>query len=142
MSYQVSQTRSVEWMLACMMVAWGIGLAMPGDTMSLPQYKMLGVLAPEPVWAAWSMSIGFVRIVALYINGSWRKTPLIRSICASLGCIWWIVLAVLFVLSRDGGPVPAGFYWFPVFIVFEGYSVSRGARDSYHSGALGRWLTS
>lgn len=135
------QTRSVEWLLASMMIAWGFGLLLPGDTLALPQYDMLAVLAPEPVWAAWSISIGFVRYVALYVNGAWRKTPLIRAGCSGLGMIWWIVLSVLFYLSRDGGPIPAGFMWFPVFIAFEGYSVSRGARDSYHSGALGKWLT-
>lgn len=136
-----SPTRSVEWLLACMMLAWGGGLCLPGDTLSLPQYRMLAVLAPEPVWAAWSISIGVIRMVALYVNGAWRKTPLIRAFCAGLGMIWWIVLSVLFFLSRDGSPITAGFLWFPVFIAFEGYSVSRGARDSYHSGALGKWLT-
>jgi hypothetical protein len=74
----MSQTRSVEWLLASMMVAWGFGLLLPGDTMSLPQHRMLGALAPEFVWAAWSISIGAVRVLALYINGSWRRTPLFR----------------------------------------------------------------
>jgi hypothetical protein len=135
----MSQTRSVEWLLACMMVAWGIGLLLPGDTMSLPQFRMLGVIAPEPVWAVWSISMGAVRVAALYINGSWRRTPLLRVLGASFGLIWWLVLGFLFKTSADGGPVPAGLLWFPVFIAFEGYSIVRGARDSYHTGALQRW---
>lgn len=88
----MSQTRSVEWLLASMMVAWGVGLMLPGDTMSLPQYRMLGAIAPEYVWAAWSVSMGAVRLVALYINGSWRRTPLFRVTGAGLGLIWWLVL--------------------------------------------------
>jgi len=52
----MSQTRSVEWLLASMMVAWGVGLMLPGDTMLLPQYRLLAAIAPEPVWAAWSLS--------------------------------------------------------------------------------------
>ena len=122
------------------MVAWAIGLMLPGDPLSLPQYRLLGELAPEPVWAAWSLSMGSVRMVALYINGSWRRTPLIRAFCSILGMIWWSVLGFMFVASAQAGqPFAAGLMWFPVFILFEGYSVVRGAQDSYHSGALQRW---
>lgn len=134
----MTQTRSVEWLLASMMFAWGIGLLLPGNTMSLPQYRLLSNLAPEFVWAAWSLSIGGLRFVALYINGSWRRTPLIRSACAIFGLIWWLLLCVLF-MTANTGPMPAGLLWFPVFIAFEGYSAFRSARDSYHSGALQRW---
>lgn len=136
----MSQTRSVEWLLASMMVAWGVGLMLPGDTMSLPQYRLLGAIAPEYVWAAWSVSIGGIRVLALYINGSWRRTPLFRVAGASLGMIWWLVLGFLFKAAADGsGAISAGLLWFPVFIFFEGYSIVRGARDSYHTGALQRW---
>jgi len=136
----MSQTRSVEWLLASMMVAWGVGLMLPGDTMLLPQYRLLAAIAPEPVWAAWSLSMGSIRIIALYVNGSWRRTPLLRVMGATLGLIWWLVLGFLFKSAADGsGALPAGLMWFPVFIGFEGYSIVRGARDSYHTGALQRW---
>src|SRR5690242_10634342 len=103
----MTQTRSVEWLLACMMIMWGFGLLLPGDSLSLPQYHMLGLIAPEPVWASWSVSIGTVRVVALYINGSWRRTPLIRGLCAILGMIWWAILAFLFISSiQMETPVP------------------------------------
>src|ERR1043166_7395273 len=126
----LTQTRSVEWMLAAMMLAWGIGLMLPGDTMTLPQYRLLGALAPDPVWAAWSISIGTVRIVALYVNGAWRRTPLIRAPGAIVGMIWWTVLGYLFAVAAGSGPLPAELLWFCVFVGFEGYSVFRGARDS------------
>jgi hypothetical protein len=136
----MSQTRSVEWLLASMMVAWGAGLLLPGDTLSLPQYRLLAAIASEPLWASWSLSMGAVRMVALYVNGSWRRTPLIRAFCAILGMAWWLVLGFMFVAAAEAGnPFAAGLMWFPVFIIFEGYSVVRGARDSYHSGALQRW---
>lgn len=134
----MTQTRSVEWLLAAMMVAWGVGLLLPGDTMALTQYRLLRDMAPEFVWAAWSIGIGGLRFVALYVNGSWRRTPLIRAGCAVFGIIWWLLLAVLFI-PASVGPMPAGLMWFPVFIIFEGYSAFRGARDAYHSGALQKW---
>lgn len=133
------QTRSVEWLLASMMVAWGIGLLLPGNSMELPAYRLLGAIAPEPVWAAWSISIGLLRMLALYINGSWRKTPLVRAVSSLFGAFWWVVLGYCF-LKSGPWPYPAGVAWFPVLFLFECYSISRGARDSYHSGALQRWL--
>lgn len=111
----------------------------PGDTMALRSYRLLAVIAPEYVWAAWSLSIGAIRMIALYINGSWRRTPLIRAVCAMLGLIWWVVLGFLFNVSADPGPFPAGLMFYFGFVGFEGYSIYRGARDSYHSGALHRW---
>lgn len=138
---KLTQTRSVEWLLACMMVAWGIGLMLPGDTMEIPRYRLLGAIMPDYGWAAWSIAIGGVRMVALYINGAWRRTPLVRAVCAMLGLIWWIVLGFLFSAGADPGAPTPGLLWFPVFIGFEGYSIIRGARDSYHSGALHRWAT-
>ena len=123
-----------------MMLAWGMGLMLPGDSMSLPQYRLLKELAPEPVWAAWSLGIGGLRFIALYINGHWRKTPLIRMSCAILGMVWWVILGFLFINAAEPGrPFTAGLLWFPVFILFEGYSAIRSAGDAYHSGALRAW---
>lgn len=133
------QTRSVEWLLAFLMVAWGAGLMLPGNTMELQHYRHLAALAPEPVWAAWSMSIGIARLAALYINGSWSRSPLIRAGGAALGVIWWLILGYLLYTGRAGGPLPAALMWYPVFCGFELYSAWRGARDSYHSGALKKW---
>jgi hypothetical protein len=80
--------------------------------------------------------MGAVRLVTLYVNGSWRRTPLIRAFCAILGMAWWLVLGSCSLRPRKSDPSTAGLMWFPVFIAFEGYSVVRGARDPYHSGAL------
>lgn len=134
-----AQTRSVEWLLAGLMLAWGIGLILPGNTMALAGYRHLAALAPEPAWAAWSIALGGVRIAALYGNGSWFRTPLVRAGGSVLGTIWWLVLGFLMFNGAQGGPLPAELMWFPVFCGFELYSAFRGARDSYHSGALKRW---
>ena len=137
--YSGTQTRSVEWCLGGLMVAWGLGLMLPGNTMELPAYRYLGALAPEYVWAAWSLSIGGLRIVALFVNGAYFRTPLIRAGCSLLGLIWWLVLGFLLRAGGGEGALPAALMWYPVFVGFEGYSVYRGARDSFHTGALRRW---
>lgn len=131
--------RVCEWLLACLMLAWGIGLMLPGNTMELYNYRYLGAIAPEIVWTAWSLAIALIRLGALYVNGSHYRTPLVRAGCSMLGIIWWLVLGALFYVGTRGGPVPAALLWYPVLCGFEGYSVYRSAKDSYHSGALKKW---
>lgn len=137
--YSGHQTRSVEWCLGAMMVGWGFGLLLSGSTMQLAPYRTLGAIAPGYVWAAWSLSIGALRLLALFVNGAYFRTPLIRAGCSVLGFVWWLVLGFLFRAGAADEPLPATLLWYPVFVFFEGYSVYRGARDSYHTGALRRW---
>jgi hypothetical protein len=128
--------RLVEWLFASMMVAWGAWLLVPQwQTFVWPQYDALRAIAPEPVWGVWSVAVGVVRMAALFINGSWRRTPLLRLIGSSLGMIWWLVLIYLFLLSPQGNP-PAGYAFYPVFVVFEGISCWRSAADAFHSKAF------
>ena len=134
-------TRSVEWCLGGLMVSWGLGLLLPGNTMELSNHRYLGALAPEVVWSAWSLSIGALRLLALYVNGAYFRTPLIRAGCSCLGLIWWLVLGFLLKAGSGAGPLPPALLWYPVFVGFEAYSVYRGARDSYCTGALRRWRT-
>lgn len=125
-------TRAVEYLLAWLMMAWGIALALPGDMLSQsPQYAYLVAVAPESTWAAFSLTIGFLRLVALVINGGMpRGTPVMRFIGAGFGCSFWIVLGVLYWTAiRNGSPAFPSVGFFAVFFFFEGYSCYRCAQD-------------
>jgi hypothetical protein len=56
---------------------------------------------------------------------------------SSLGMIWWLVLIYLFLLSPQSNP-PAGYAFYPVFVVFEGISCWRSAADGFHSKAFAK----
>jgi hypothetical protein len=49
--------------------------------------------------------MGAVRLVTLYVNDSWRRTPLVRAFCAILGMAWWLVLGFMFVAAAQVRPV-------------------------------------
>ena len=132
------RTRSVEWMLALLMVAWGLALLAPMDTFASPVYRYLAALAPEEVWGAFSVGIGASRMVALYVNGAWRRTPLIRAGGAVLGVVWWITLGFLVAFGTQGQPFPAGLAFYPVCIAFEALSCFRSGFDAHEAGALTR----
>lgn len=125
-------TRAVEYLLAWLMMVWGFALALPGDILSRsPQYVYLIAVAPESAWAAFSLTVGFLRLVALVINGGMpRGTPIMRFIGAGFGCSFWIVLGVLYWTAiRNGSPPFPAVGFFAVFFFFEGYSCYRCAQD-------------
>jgi hypothetical protein len=129
--------RLIEWLFASMMIAWGMYLWLPMATFDAPQYALLKSIADEGVWGAFSASIGGIRLVALWVNGQVRQTPLIRALGAGLGVVWWMVLTYLFI-SAPGQHMPAGVVWYPIFVLFEGYSCLRTGADAFVSGALRR----
>ena len=133
------QTRVTEWLLASLMVAWGLAVALPGDTLAPAGYRLLAALAPEPVWAAVSLAIGLMRMTALTVNGRWRRSPLLRAGGAAWGIGWWLVLGWLTWLGSDPAAVPAAHANYPVLALAEAHSVWRGAGDAYRSGAWRRW---
>ncbi len=123
-------TRSVEYLLAWVMIAWGLRVVWPGPVLVGPTYGYLLVIAPEVVWGALGIIVGALRIYALVRNGSWQRSPLLRFIGATLGLIWWLILAVLFSAAVAGGapdfPMRAVY---PVFMFFEAYSCFRCGQD-------------
>lgn len=127
--------RLIEWLFACMMMSWGIWLCLPMDTFSNPQYAALKALAPKEVWGAFSVSIAVLRMTSLWINGSWRRTPVIRCGCSILGVVWWLSMIFLTIASPQQHP-PAGLTWYPWLVVFEAVSCWRSAADAFHSKAF------
>jgi hypothetical protein len=125
-------------MLAAMMVAWGLVLLLPMRTFEMPIYSYLAAIADEEVWGAFSVAVGGFRMAALYVNGAWRRTPLIRAAGAVLGMVWWIVLALLVFLAAEQGigHFPAGAAFYPVCLAFEALSCWRAGFDAHDQGAL------
>ncbi|MGD9766601.1 MAG: hypothetical protein AB7U62_03075 [Pseudolabrys sp.] len=123
-------TRSVEYLLAWVMIAWGARVVWPGEVLTGPTYQYLVVIAPEAMWGALGITVGLLRIYALLRNGGWKRSPVLRFAGATLGLIWWLVLAVLFSAAVAGGapdfPMRAVY---PVFIFFEAYSCFRCGQD-------------
>lgn len=132
-------TRAVEWLLASLQVAWGTAVLLPGVELTGPNYQPLLALAPEPVWGNLAIAIGGLRLGALYINGTWRRTPILRALGAAFGVVWWIVLGGLYAIAVNQGAKPFPFMLaYPVFVVFEFLSMYRCGIDMNEMGALRR----
>lgn len=124
-------TRSVEYMLAWMMVAWSAMLALPGKMLVGPHYSYLVQLMPESSWAGVGLSIGFLRLFALVRNGNWKRSPYFRLLGATVGFNFWFVLFALYGIAIMGGaPAFPMFGCLPVFMFFEVYSAFRCGQDA------------
>jgi hypothetical protein len=125
-------TRSVEYMLAWMLIGWSTMVALPGAIFGHdPIYHFLTLIAPEWVWGVVGIVTGMMRIFALVRNGSWKKSPYLRLLGASLGFNFWLLLFVLYGAALIGGaPLFPMFGCLPVFMFFEAYSSFRCGQDA------------
>lgn len=123
-------TRTVEHMLAWMILAWSGSLLWPGHLMVGPQYKYLVTVLPEHLWGLGGVVLGALRLVALYLNGNWRRSPGLRFLGAMTGMIWWLILYALYWVAVQRGATDFPMrYVFVVMICFEAYSCYRCGQD-------------
>ncbi|TDR90274.1 hypothetical protein [Enterovirga rhinocerotis] len=128
--------RLVEYLFASMMIGWGLWLIAPWwQTFGNPTYAALAALATERQWGIFSVCVGVVRVGALVVNGHWCRTPLLRFMCSWFGVVWWLVLIWLFFQNPSPNP-PAGFVFYPIFIVFELVSCARSMADAFRANAF------
>lgn len=129
-------TRTVEHMLAWMIVIWSLAVAWPGKMLVGPQYEYLIVIMPEWAWGWTGVVLGTGRLLALYFNGNWRRSPGLRWFGAMTGLVWWTVLSGLYWLGVQAGGADFPMrYMVGVFIFFEGYSCYRCGQDMAPSKA-------
>lgn len=120
--------RANEWMLATVLFLWGCVLqGNPGLFATSASYGPLGDLMPQPTWALLCFGAGAARLVALAINGAYRRTPHMRAGTAFLSCLFWFYISLGFLQS---GAWSTGLAVYPVFLWFDGHNVLRVAAEA------------
>lgn len=124
-------TRTVEHLLAWLVLAWSLSVVSPGNMLVGPSFQPLLVLASEQVWGWGGMIISSLRLVGLYLNGNWRRSPWLRAAGALAGGMWWLTLFCLYWKAVGNGapdfPMRLGF---GVLVVFEAASFFRCVQDA------------
>ena len=129
------QTRWAEVWLACIMTVFGIGLLLPGETFSMPSYRIIRDVVREDVAGWGAATVGTARLVALWYNGSRRRSPIVRLVGCSGGFLFYGALAMGFVVAMPHVN-PLGLMFF-VLAVAELHSSGRSARDVSVLDSLG-----
>lgn len=133
------QTRSVEYMLAWMMLAQGVIMIAPGNVLIGPTSIFFTFVMPEHVWGIIAVKVGVGRLSALIINGAWHRSPLLRYAGAACGLIWWTVQGAIYwiAVTKGGLPFP-NLAIYPVIVFFEAYSCFRCGQDANAQRSLSR----
>ena len=132
--FRYGQTRWTEIWLACVMALFGAILLASGETFSLPSYRVIRVYVGEDTAGALAVLVGGARLAALWYNGRRRRSPLVRVAGCACGFLFYVALALGFILSAP--PLPTGLVY-AVLAVAELHSSSRSARDAVAYDSLG-----
>ena len=126
--------RAGEWALAFMLFFWGLVLSGPDPVFSKSaSYDGLARVASEQAWAIGCLLVGFIRLTALFINGSFADTrygkfsPHVRGILAFASCFFWAQITVG-MIRPDGSTTGLAVY--PVLLVFDLWNAARAWFDA------------
>lgn len=120
-------TRSVETMLAVMMLGWGIVLLAQSDTFDIsPNYVQFARWADERTWAIGFLSIASLRLFCLLMNDHVWWAPLGRTAGCVAGSLTWALIAVGFMRS---GSLPTGLAVYIPAVIFELIAAWRAPTD-------------
>ena len=126
--------RVLEWLLASILFNWGWILLLPYETFDLRTMVNFRLLAPEWAWGTACLCIGMGRLVTLWINGSWRRSPHARGIFAILSCLAWahIFLALVTVgIVAPGQSTYATLFLAELYVIVRAFSEARVADEAF-----------
>lgn len=125
--------RASEWMLAGIMFTMGWVLLQPYDMFANPSYAGLAQIAPQLHWGLLCAALGGFRLIALWINGSWRATPHLRSILAFVSSVFWFQLVLGIIASPALSTNVAIFPWLLATDIYCAFRAAVDARVSDES---------
>jgi len=120
-------------MSAAMCLSIGLILLHPGETFAISRtYDAFASVGNEQEWGKVLMFSGVARIVALLINGAWRRTPIIRFAGSAIAVSLWANFAMLF-NSSGATALSTGLGVYTWLFVFEGVACAFIVRDINHA---------
>lgn len=132
------EARASEWVSALILTIWGAYVILhPGlfDGVTAPVWQVHKALATQEVWGFGAFTAGIIRVVALFINGRWGLTPLIRVATSFLSVFVWFWVAVGLFLADFAN---TGIVVYSGLMLADMYSAFRAASDAYEAEALKR----
>jgi hypothetical protein len=120
--------RVTDWLLSAILFSWGFALfATDPRVWALPTFTGLAAIASQRAWAIISVSLGLTRLLALFVNGTVRRSPHARGVCAFLSCFIWAELTLGVAWADYTGP---GIGLFPWLLLADALNTIRAARDA------------
>ncbi len=121
--------RFPEWLASFQMIAWGSYLVIYPDMMISGStgalYDTMRSMWSQPTWALAAIFIGALRGCALFVNGAYTRTPMIRVITSFMSMFIWTqaLLAVAHVANL-------GVVMYATALIADLYSAYRAGIDA------------
>lgn len=129
--------RFPEWMMAGIMATWGAYIVLHPHLFTDPQTRplfqgladMVWVTGWDPagVWGGASLVVGLLRACALFVNGAYARTPLVRLATSFISAFIWTQVAIG--LARTGIP-NTGLVTYSWLVIVDLASAYRAATDA------------
>lgn len=124
-----------EWFMAGLSFMWGSYVALHPQIFVQPESRvmlsgltqMAGSFPPAAVWGLSAVTLGLIRGAALFINGSYTRTPMIRLLMSFLSAFVWT--QVVIGLLKTGVP-NMGLVVYAGLVVMDIVSAYRAATDT------------
>lgn len=131
------EVRAIEWGMAGWAITWGLQVLLNPEVFTSPVTGPLNIHMLHTLEFLFSTNtafhvlgwlailVGVTRAAALWVNGAWRQTPMIRMITSALSA--FVVSNVVFSLMQ--GPPTLGLVTYSWLFAADCFSGFRAARD-------------
>ena len=116
--------RFTEWLGAAPLLGVGYVLyAQPDALHTTISFAVLAAWAGAAAWSNMLMGCGLMRLVALFVNGTFRgfrHSPTIRFVASCFAAMFWMLFTVgIYTAWRDAGGSPTGIVAYGTLITLE-----------------------
>ena len=130
------KNRFSEWIVGIALLVWGVIVTFNTDLFAnTTVFYNMQRIAPQPVWGAAAIFIGAVRLVFLFINGSWRRSAHLRAAGSALSACLWAAIWGSY-LNVDN--VLPNLATIGALLALDFYSLWFAAEDAKHSDVFTR----
>lgn len=128
-------SRASEWIMSGVLITWGIILLGPNNVFaSSPAWAEMSYVATENTWGLFAVSIGMMRLLALFINGTFPRTwygkisPKVRAFMSALSVL--VLVSISIGLYSATGLETTGLAVYPWLAVLDFWNVLRASSDA------------
>lgn len=92
--------RIPEWANSATLFAWGAYILLHPGIFNQPYLQGLSAIgahwapSPERFWGLVTVTVGLIRACALFVNGSYSRTPMIRLVASAISAFIWAQVVI------------------------------------------------
>jgi uncharacterized membrane protein len=125
--------RVTEWIMTAALFGWSTVLAGHPETFDRTQsFEVIAQYGSELTWANICMTVGFIRLFALVVNGTFRefkRSPHLRAGASVVSCVFWGQISLGVFLASFSGGSATDLIGYLTFMMIEMWNLFRAWAD-------------